>query len=211
MTAKIKLNAASGGGSFSLQAPSSSSNTRVMTLPDTADGTILTTTNPKSGNILQVVSTTKKDSASFSVASEATHSYTDSSLRATITPSSASNKILITAMLHMSVDSSQYVFTLLQKDGSTISDAIGDAAGSNRTRSTSLVPYPADAFSATQCISINYLDTAGNTNSRYYNFAFKHSSGLTRTMYLNRSGVNDGDNFVYGRLISTITAMEVAA
>ena len=40
MTAKIKLNAASGGGSFSLQAPSSSSNTRVMTLPDTADGTI---------------------------------------------------------------------------------------------------------------------------------------------------------------------------
>ena len=35
MTAKIKLNAASGGGSFSLQAPSSSSNNRVMTLPDT--------------------------------------------------------------------------------------------------------------------------------------------------------------------------------
>ena len=61
MTAKIKLNAASGGGSFSLQAPSSSANTRVMTLPDTADGTILTTTNPKSGNSLQVVSTTKTD------------------------------------------------------------------------------------------------------------------------------------------------------
>jgi hypothetical protein len=45
MSAKIKLNAASGGGSFSLQAPSSSANNRVMTLPDTADGTILTTTN----------------------------------------------------------------------------------------------------------------------------------------------------------------------
>ena len=57
MTAKIKLNAASGGGSFSLQAPSSSSNNRVMTLPDTADGTILTTTNPKSGNIIQVQQT----------------------------------------------------------------------------------------------------------------------------------------------------------
>jgi len=53
MTAKIKLNAASGGGSFSLQAPSSSANTRVMTLPDTADGTILTTTNPKAGNTIQ--------------------------------------------------------------------------------------------------------------------------------------------------------------
>ena len=42
MTAKIKLNAASGGGSFSLQAPSSSANNRVISLPDIADGTLLT-------------------------------------------------------------------------------------------------------------------------------------------------------------------------
>ena len=42
MTAKIKLNAASGGGSFSLQAPSSSANNRVISLPDLADGTLLT-------------------------------------------------------------------------------------------------------------------------------------------------------------------------
>jgi len=42
MSAKIKLNAASGGGSFSLQAPSSSSNNRVVTFPDTADATLLT-------------------------------------------------------------------------------------------------------------------------------------------------------------------------
>ena len=42
MTAKIKLNTASGGGSFSLQAPSSSSNNRVITLPDIADGTLVT-------------------------------------------------------------------------------------------------------------------------------------------------------------------------
>ena len=45
MTAKIKLNAASGGGSFSLQAPSSSSNNRVLTLPDSADGTIAKTSD----------------------------------------------------------------------------------------------------------------------------------------------------------------------
>ena len=44
MTAKIKLNAASGGGSFSLQAPSSSSNNRVFTLPDSADATLLNST-----------------------------------------------------------------------------------------------------------------------------------------------------------------------
>jgi len=43
MTAKIKLNAASGGGSFSLQAPSSSANNRVLTLPDAADGIVAQT------------------------------------------------------------------------------------------------------------------------------------------------------------------------
>ena len=42
MTAKIKLNSASGGGSISLQAPSSSSNNRVISLPDIADGTLVT-------------------------------------------------------------------------------------------------------------------------------------------------------------------------
>ena len=42
MTAKIKLNAASGGGSISNQAPSSSSNNRVIALPDIADGTLVT-------------------------------------------------------------------------------------------------------------------------------------------------------------------------
>ena len=48
MSAKIKLNAASGGGSFSLQAPSSSSNNRVLTLPDAADGIVAQTDS--SGN-----------------------------------------------------------------------------------------------------------------------------------------------------------------
>ena len=54
----IKLTADSNGGTFELKAPSSSSNTRVLTLPDTANGTVLTTTNPKPGNIIQIVSTT---------------------------------------------------------------------------------------------------------------------------------------------------------
>ncbi len=45
MTAKIKLNAASGGGSFSLQAPSSSSNNRVFTLPDSATSSEVTTSS----------------------------------------------------------------------------------------------------------------------------------------------------------------------
>ena len=92
MTAKIKLNAASGGGSFSLQAPSSSANTRVMTLPDTADGTILTTTNPKAGNTIQVVEGTTQSRAEIT---NGTGTWHDTNLKATITPSSSSNKVLV--------------------------------------------------------------------------------------------------------------------
>ena len=57
----IKLTADSGGGTFELKAPSSGSNARVLTVPDTASGTVLTTTNPKAGNIIQVLQTLKKD------------------------------------------------------------------------------------------------------------------------------------------------------
>jgi len=54
MTAKIKLNAASGGGSFSLQAPSSSSNNRVFTLPDIADATMATVNGITEADIWRV-------------------------------------------------------------------------------------------------------------------------------------------------------------
>tara|TARA_A100000171_G_scaffold555_1_gene765 strand:- start:453 stop:1058 length:606 start_codon:yes stop_codon:yes gene_type:complete len=41
----IKLTADSGGGTFELKAPSSGSNARVLTVPDLADGTILTSSS----------------------------------------------------------------------------------------------------------------------------------------------------------------------
>ena len=162
------------------------------------------------GKILQVVSTTKTDTASFSVASGGTYSYTDTSFRVTITPSSASNKILIQVMAHISVDSEQWIHVTLQKDGSTISGAIGDAAGS-RNRVTHFQGYPPGTFNKTVPVPITFQDTAGSTSSRYYNLALAHTSGLARTMYFNRSGQGDTDSFQYARTISTITAMELAA
>ena len=52
----------SGGNSVIIAAPDSNpASDRTLKLPSNADGTVLTTTNPKSGNIIQVVSTTKTD------------------------------------------------------------------------------------------------------------------------------------------------------
>tara|TARA_Y100000114_G_scaffold36599_1_gene32111 strand:+ start:103 stop:654 length:552 start_codon:yes stop_codon:yes gene_type:complete len=89
MSAKIKLNAASGGGSFSLQAPSSSSNNRVFTLPDSADATLLTST-ASLGKLLQV------QSANLGTSIQITStSYVTTGVTVNITPTSASSKILI--------------------------------------------------------------------------------------------------------------------
>ena len=99
MSAKIKLNAASGGGSFSLQAPSSSANNRVMTLPDTADGTILTTTNPRTGNVIQVAQSTQVGNVS---STSSTSGYPGSDIVASghicsITPVATGSKFYVVA------------------------------------------------------------------------------------------------------------------
>ena len=121
MTAKIKLNAASGGGSFSLQAPSSSSNNRVFTLPDVADGTITTTAT--SSNIVQGTSTTQNEFT--------TTSFVASSLSATITPKAASSKILIqSSFLIDTINNDRQIYVALFRsiNGGTFTNLSG---GSN--------------------------------------------------------------------------------
>ena len=90
MTGKIKLNATSGGGSVSFQAPSSTGDDRIITLPTTADGTVLTTTNPRSGTTVQRVQTiTHTRLATNSI------TYVASAHTVTITPVFAGSKILV--------------------------------------------------------------------------------------------------------------------
>ena len=201
MTAKIKLNAASGGGSFSLQAPSSSSNNRVFTLPDIADGTITTTAT--AGKILQVVQTVKTDTTSISTID----TWTDiSGMSVSITPSSSSNKILVTAVLNTSITASSYYSLRLEKGGTAI--AVGDAA-SNRSQGY-YGQGPRSNAEVMDNTTVNFLDTAGSTSAITYNIAWyiAHQSGST--LYLNRSNFDANADYAQ-RTSSTITAIEVAA
>ena len=174
MTAKIKLNAASGGGSFSLQAPSSSANTRVMTLPDTADGTILTTTNPKSGNSLnQVMGQTSSRTSTTSSSFSATN------LTATITPTSSSNKI------HIAVSGDYYI-------PSGVEGAIALYRGSSNLGSSDfgfLFVQSAGGELAAP-FSIDFLDSPNTTSATTYTVYIKRSSGSS-AFYIPR---NDGHN-----------------
>ena len=99
MTAKIKLNAASGGGSISIQAPSSSSNNRVISLPDIADGTLLTSQSSidstklspaiVGGKVLQVKQTVIDTQQTYGTSGE------NEVMNVSITPSASTSKVLV--------------------------------------------------------------------------------------------------------------------
>ena len=205
----IKLTADSGGGTFELKAPSSGSNARVLTVPDTASGTVLTTTNPKSGNIIQVVSSIKKDTTSFELSSTYFSNSTQTGIQVSITPSNASNKILLFGMINVDIAGEQFnIGVVFDKAGSILTDAVGDASGS-RKRVTAL-GSGADHSQYAPTINVSYLDTAGGTSAITYGLAVNNPSSISRIVYINRSVTDSND--VYGRrAVSTLTAMEIAA
>ena len=196
----IKLTADSGGGTFEIKAPSSSGNTRVLTLPDTGNATVLTT-DTSVGKILQVKQTVKTDTASTGSTSFA------DILTISITPSAATSKILLTGDLKIGYSS--YTAAVMWKFVRDSTDLfIGDADGS-RTRCTwgledghnNSTIYQLDTTSGT------FLDSPNTTSAITYKvqWAAKQATG-----YLNRTG-NDGDSAGYPRTASSLTVMEVAA
>ena len=158
------------------------------------------------GKIVQVVSITKKGAVTNSTAAASWWEYNNSTLRADITASSASNKFLVLASISCT-GNSVGVFIKLMDDGVDIVDAKGDAAG-NRTRSTSSNSHQ-DTHSHTTTPIMVLLD-AGDTNQHRFHVAFAHTAGSLQTMCLNRSQ-NDGDGQDRNRNISTITVLEIAA
>ena len=183
----------SGGNSVIIAAPDSNpASDRTLKLPSNADGTILTTTNPKPGNIIQVVTGT-----STSAATTATTTFAEitSDLRCTIVPTSANNKIIIFASLYFSHDA-HVIATRILKDGSTLVSGGSTANTHDGDGST----YVNAFFMIRQNITVE--ETAGNTNSRYYS-PFWNTD--TATAYFNRYYANtqyDGT--------SSMVVMEVA-
>mgnify|MGYP003139937023 CR=1 FL=1 len=177
----IKLTADSGGGTFEIKAPSSSGNTRVLTLPDTGNITL------GRGKLLQVVQATKTDPASATVVSGGT--WVPTTPKCSITPSNASNKILVQATINLSVNQDNHGMHLtVLKAGALM--FVGDADGG--------------------FLHFNYLDTAGGTSAIEYSLQLSHDSGSTQTMYLNRTVSNDNsDDRPLGA--SSIILSEIAA
>ena len=165
----------------------------------------LTSTGMPSGSIIQVKQTVKTDS--FSINN--TSSNTDvTGLSVTITPTSASNKILID--LHMSafsVESTAYYGARFQLVRDSTDIAKGDADG-NRTRCTGPIDGGGSA-NYSDVVSAKFLDSPNTTSATTYKVQIGNSQ--SKNTYVNRP-TNISDSATYSQChISTITAMEVAA
>jgi len=210
MTAKIKLNAASGGGSFSLQAPSSSSNNRVFTIPDVADGTIATTAT--AGKILQVKNAIKTDTASVTNAT-----FIDiSGLSISITPSSSSNKVLFRGYVSMSSEANTIMAIKIFRDSTEIGKSTADSTAANNSTATAAglnVGSVTSSVSAQmQQLQFEVLDSPNTTSAVTYKVQFAEISLYqyqSVVLYVNRP--HFGTNASRHGVISSVTAMEVAA
>lgn len=155
------------------------------------------------GTVLQVVSNTKTDT--FTTSSTTPVAITG--LFATITPTSASSKILVLVNVGSSgttIDD-YTVYLSLYRSASVITGAIGNAAG-NRTVCSSAQRTGASYRYGS--MSIMHQDSPASTSSLTYAcYAAMESGGGTAC--INRSA-DDSDIASRPRTISSITVMEIA-
>ena len=171
-------------GSITLSAPATAG-TNTITLP-TLTGTMLT--NKTAGTVLQVVSATYSTTTSTS-----TTSYADSGLTVSITPSSATSKVLVLVSIN-GVNKSGVDCCLnarLNRDATSISNITGLAA------------YTGTTATGTGSAAFNYLDSPASTSSTTYKVQIA-SSNATRSVSINDYAAVLGS-------VSAITVMEIAA
>ena len=159
----------------------------------------------RSGGILQVVSTTKTDTFSASIAA---YAFTDiTGLSASITPRSTSSKILVTVNHFGSVAIHDGKSSLGLTRGGTLV-GIGDADGSRTRVNAEGGAYNNDPNDIA-AVSFSYLDSPNTTATVDYQVQQRNYTTGTQTVYTNRSYTSP-DAAASGVTASTITLMEVA-
>lgn len=163
------------------------------------------------GKVLQFKQTVKTDVFSTSI-NEGTISGDVTGLTVSITPSSATNIIYLDVRAIGGVDGSTGLYGYFYKNGSLMSNAVGDASGS--LASVSMGSQQGTVMRM-DMLNGNFADVAGGTSAITYSIRIRSiyapASPNARTLYINRAGDSDESNgdFQFPRLISTITAMEL--
>ena len=153
------------------------------------------------GSVLQVV-----NGSTSSQVSTASNAYLDTGLTATITPSSATSKVLVMCTFSYSAPTSvtQTLFRAM-RDSTAI--FLGDSSGS-RTQATAGSTYVSD-FNGQSALTVSFqfIDSPATTSATTYKLQGKSNGNA---WYVGRSG-SDGDGSNSPRLPLTIIASEVTA
>jgi hypothetical protein len=151
------------------------------------------------GKVLQVAQAVKTDT--FTTTST---SFVDvTGLAVSITPSSATSKILVIAQLYVG-NAATNVYTIWRLIRDSTAVYVGDAAGS-RTRSTGSFIGPTEAGTQQAQVGV-FLDSPNVTSSTTYKIDLRVTSS---TGTVGRSG-SDTDGANFSRTPSSITAFEIA-
>ena len=194
----------SGGNGVSIVAPDSNpASDRTLKLPSDGDGTILTT-NSSVGKILQVVQAVKKNRQTIN----STTLVDITGMSVSITPSSASNKVLVNYSLVVFSNAVYYALRLLRNSDSTI--FVGDENPSATSQNRASFGSYDSSYVSADTIAQSFLDSPNTTSATTYKLQAYSPYSSAYTI-----GINSGvalDNYTYmNNCVSTITAMEVAA
>jgi hypothetical protein len=169
-----------------------------------SSGKLLTTAQP-TGAVLQVVSTDY--TSTFTTTSTSPVDITGFS--ATITPTSASSKILVMVSVFFGGAYDIYPYVLLKRNGTSLStgtSASGDQKnvflGGYFTAISSMI------YGGHQA-SKNYLDSPATTSALTYQMQLAHPYQISGTAYINRQENQQNNSFIQFPT-STITLMEIA-
>jgi hypothetical protein len=128
-------------------------------------------------------------------------------LTVSITPASATNKVLIFAVVNISVEAATGSIVSLYRDGSIVSGSVGALVGA-RPQGTSGGSAGTVAYSS---VTFNYLDSPATTSATVYSVRLRHmNNAANRNMAVNQT-IDDSNDERGTRVVSTITAVEVTA
>lgn len=167
-----------------------------------------TVTGISAGKVLQVVSTTKTDTTSFT--STTTNTFADiTGMSVSITPSATSSKILVMFSCNVSQSTTATIHVRLMRDSTAI--YVGDQVGSGRLQDSAILRSGSTPYSL-EIGNLNgtHLDSPSTTSAVTYKLQGVLGASYSGIFHLNKSN-GDSDADFGGRTASSITVMEIEA
>ena len=203
---QIKLLHSCGNGVILAEPSSNPASDRTLTLPGDADGTILTS-NSSTGKILQVKQTPKTDQ--FTTTS---YTFVDiTGLSVSITPASASNKILVKVEILAGGTANNYAAFNLLRGSTHIGVPTGSAVLGGSSRDSTSGPLSHENSYQMESVGFNFLDSPNTTSAITYKVQTSVYDSRQLSINVPTSVNTSGSSTYTAAGISTITVMEVAA